>query len=322
MNLELFLRSRESSWQKLEASVGAAKRKPHRLGPEGVLELGRLYRSASADLGMARRRWPGDPVVRRLEDLVGKARPLVYSTPERDDTLLGFFTHRYWARVVQRPGLLALAWALLLIPAALATAWAMHDPAAASGVLPEQFQEVGSGPAGGIPESAGIRSVFTTSIFTNNISVTFKAFAGGVLAGLGTAYILVYNGLILGVIAGLVFKAGSGESFVELVAAHGFLELSCIAVVAAAGLRLGVALIDPGPRPRADAFIKAAREGVEIALGTMPWLVLAGFIEGFFTPEDLGALTDVIVGLGLAGLYWGLVIVLGRRPINEPGSSR
>ncbi len=321
MNLDLFLRSKETSWRDLERATAAAKRKPHKLGAEGVLELGRLYRSASADLGLARRRWPGDPVVGHLEDLVGKARPLVYSTPSREDTLLGFFTHRYWARVAERPGLLALAWALMLAPAALAVVWALHDPAAASGVLPEEYRNVGSSSGGGIPESAGVRSVFSTFIFTNNISVTFKAFAGGALAGLGTAYILIYNGLILGVVAGLVFAAGGGESFVGLVAAHGFLELSCIAVVAAAGLRMGVALVDPGPLPRSDSFVRAAREGVEIALGTMPWLVLAGFIEGFFTPEDVGALTDVIVGLGLAGLFWGLVIVLGRRPIDEPGSS-
>ena len=83
MNLDAFVRSRSEGWSQLEGFVRAARRRPESLGPERVLRLGSLYRSAAADLALARRAFPGDPVVERLERVVAPARALVYSTPSR-----------------------------------------------------------------------------------------------------------------------------------------------------------------------------------------------------------------------------------------------
>jgi protein-S-isoprenylcysteine O-methyltransferase Ste14 len=99
---------------------------------------------------------------------------------------------------------------------------------------------------------------------------------------------------------------------VELVAPHGFLELSCIAVAAAAGFRVGWAVINPGPRARAAALVAEARVGAEVVLGTIPWLVVAGVVEGFVTPRRIGVPAALAVGIGLAALYWALVLWRGR----------
>ena len=123
-----------------------------------------------------------------------------------------------------------------------------------------------------------------SQIFTNNIQVTFLAFAGGMLLGLGTLYVLFQNGMMLGAVGGLAIGAGNGRPFFELVTAHGVLELSCIVVAGAAGLRLGWAIIDPGNRTRGEALRDEARAAVEIVLGTAAWLVVAGLVEGFLTP--------------------------------------
>jgi uncharacterized membrane protein SpoIIM required for sporulation len=156
-----------------------------------------------------------------------------------------------------------------------------------------------------------------SQIFTNNIGVTFLAFAGGILFGLGTLYVLLQNGVLIGVVGGLAIGSGNGRPFFELVIAHGILELSCIIVSGAAGLRLGWSIIDPGNRTRGEALRQEARAAIEIVLGTAPWLVVAGLVEGFLTPSGTGLSTVLAVGLSLGAIYWGLMLWRGN-PEPEP----
>jgi uncharacterized membrane protein SpoIIM required for sporulation len=142
--------------------------------------------------------------------------------------------------------------------------------------------------------------------------VTLVAFVGGLLFGVATVFALVFNGLLLGTIGGLAFGAGNGEAFVRLISSHGPLELSCIVVGGVAGLRLGHALIVPGSRTRLRSLQGEARRSVELAVGTAPWLVLCGFLEGLATGPELPVAVQVTIGLGLAALFWGLVVWRGR----------
>jgi uncharacterized membrane protein SpoIIM required for sporulation len=314
VNLKTFAGEREGEWRELEALLGEARGRPERLGATAARRLGALYRSGAADLAFARRSFPGDPVVRRLEALVRAARPVVYAHARpRQESFVEFLTRGYWRRMLERPWPLLAAWALLIVPAVLAGIWGADDPGGALGVVPEQF--LGASDPGGNGETGlGLadEARFSSEVMTNNVQVTFIAFAGGILACLGTAAIVLYNGLFLGAIAGIVWQAGDGALFVELVAPHGLLELSCISVGAAAGLRLGWAVVSPGPRRRRLVLAEEARRSVEILIGTVPWLVVAGLIEGFVTGSGLGLGGALAVGLGAAGLYWGLAFWRGR----------
>jgi uncharacterized membrane protein SpoIIM required for sporulation len=315
VRLDRFVEERESAWAELEQALAHARGRPERLGPDGVRRLGPLYRGAAADLAQARRRFPGDPLVTRLESLVGRARPVLYSAEPRRAPLREFAVRGYWQRVRAQPRFLMLAWALMVGPALLALLWALSDPGSASGLVPEQFRHVGDSASGGGGDplgGGGEQAAFSSAIFTNNIRVTFLCFAGGVAGGLGTAVVDVYNGVLLGTVAGLASGAGGGSRLVELVAPHGFLELSCIAVAAAAGFRIGWAVISPGPRTRGAALAEQARGGAEVVLGTVPWLVLAGLVEGFVTPRRIGVPGALAVGIALTAVYWGLVLWRGR----------
>ena len=322
MRLERFLSERGPLWDELEHLIERAGRRPERLGPQGVRRLAALYRAAAADLGVARRMWPHDPAATRLEGLVGRARHLVYDSPRSRDSAARFFGTTYWRLVVERPLILLVAALLLVVPAGLGAVWARDDPGAASGLVPAEMRGAGEpGGGGDLGLSAGEQALFAGTIFTNNVQVSFLAFAGGITLGLATAAVVIYNGLLLGAVSGLASGAGNGERLVELVAAHGVLELSCIVVSAAAGLRMGWGIVEPGYRRRSQALVEEAQAAARLALGTAPWLVLAGLVEGFVTPTGLGPLGALAVGLLVAGCYWGLALWRGRLGASERGLS-
>ena len=315
MNLDRFLSERGQSWQELEGLVARARRRPARLGPEGVLRLGAAYRAAAADLALARRAFAGDPVVDRLEQLVSRARSLVYEAPTRRGSIRSFFARDYWRLVAERPVALAAAAVLLFAPATLSATWAVRDPGAAAGLVPQQFRAATESERPWRDLTPGEQADFTTTVFTNNIRVTLVAFAGGVTFGLLTASILVFNGIILGAVGGLMVGAGNGVGFLELVTAHGVLELTCVVVGGAAGLRLGWAIVDPGTLTRAQSAAREGRRTVALALGTAPWLVAAGVVEGFRAQlAEAGVAAVIAVGLTFGLLFWGLVLWRGREP--------
>jgi uncharacterized membrane protein SpoIIM required for sporulation len=304
--------------------LATARGKPETLPARDVLRLGSLYRATAADLATARRLWPHDPVVTRLEGLVARGRSQVYGSTESRRGAVDFFTRDYWVMVAARPLVLLTAAVLLVFPSLLGALWAIDDTPAAASVLPPQFRSVEEDRPEGTDLGLAVeeQAAFSTLIFTNNIQVTFLAFAAGIAVGVGTGAVLLYNGLILGVIAGLAVTAEKGRLVYELVVAHGVLELSCIVVAAAAGMRMGWALVEPGNRTRVKALVENAREGVLIVLGTAPWLVLAGLVEGFITPAGLGFVAVTVVGFGLACLYWGLVWTIGVRYNRAPAFAR
>jgi uncharacterized membrane protein SpoIIM required for sporulation len=309
MNLEAFQRERGPEWRTLEDLLESK-----RLGPEDLLELGRLYRASVADLALARHRFAGEELLERLERLVLRARHIVYGERLRRGSLRAFAGHGYWRLLREHRATLAVALLAMFAPALLSAAWAVHDPGAAIGLVPAAYRGAADPHVRHLPTGAASQAGLASSIFTNNIGVTFLVFAGGLALGAGTLLVLAYNGLLLGTLAGLTIQAGTFSVFVRYVAPHGLLELSCISVAGAAGLGLGRALIDPGLLPRGESLRREARRAVLLVLGTAPWLVLAGLTEGFVTPRALPLGAALAVGVTLATIYWTLALTRGRLP--------
>jgi uncharacterized membrane protein SpoIIM required for sporulation len=322
MRLDTFISARSPDWHELELLLREAGRRPERLGPERLLRLGGLYRAAAADLARLRRHAPRSPETVRLEALVRQGRQAVYDARTRRRSFVRFFVTDYWRLVVERRRFLVIAFVLLFGSAALAALWGIHDPAAATGVVPRQFRPALQPGHPWHDMSPADQSAFTTEVFTNNIQVTLVAFAGGITGGIATALALLYNGLLLGVVGGLMGQAGNGVGFVDLVTAHGVLEISCILVGGAAGLSLGWSIVSPGLRTRRASLQREAVEALLLVLGTAPWLVVAGIVEGNranLAEAGLGAVIGTGVGLGI--VYWGLVLWRGRvraEPATSP----
>jgi uncharacterized membrane protein SpoIIM required for sporulation len=133
----------------------------------------------------------------------------------------------------------------------------------------------------------GIKPVASSAIMTNNMSVGFTTFALGITGGLGTIYMMAFNGLLIGVIGVACYLAGMSLQLWSFVAPHGVLELPAIFIAGGAGLRIAQGLLFPGTLPRRDSLARAGSEAVQLLLGTIPILILAGVIEAFVSPTGL-----------------------------------
>ncbi|MEB0046393.1 MULTISPECIES: stage II sporulation protein M [unclassified Pseudomonas] len=147
----------------------------------------------------------------------------------------------------------------------------------------------------------------------HNIGIAFQTFASGLLLGLGSVFFLFYNGLMIGAVAGYLTQIGYGQTFWSFVIGHGAFELTAIALAGAAGLQLGWALIAPGRLHRAEALRLAARKSVMLICGVMLFLVIAAFIEAYWSSLTGPApMTKYAVGTGLWLSVTAYLLLAGR----------
>ena len=148
----------------------------------------------------------------------------------------------------------------------------------------------------------------------NNIGIAFQTFASGLLLGLGSLFFLLFNGLMIGGVAGHLTRIGYGEPFWSFVIGHGAFELTAIALAGAAGLKLGWALLAPGRLPRGEALRLAAGKAIQLVCGVILFLLVAAFIEAFWSSTTFAS-PDIkyAVGSGLWLLVLSYLLLGGRR---------
>ena len=139
MQIKQFTETRAENWQELDTLLAEAKGSPERLPPDELMRLGELYRRTAADLAIARREFPGDPVIRDLEVRASRSRAAIYGKSSRREAILNFFVDGYWAALYQRRRALWLASAFFFGAAVFGAAFSTLDPSGAAGAVPEAF---------------------------------------------------------------------------------------------------------------------------------------------------------------------------------------
>ena len=305
-----FVAGSREVWERLAASVADVRsRGVKALGADALKRMHDDYRHAAADLAYAQTHYPRSETVGFLNRLVGSAHGELYAArPRRAAAVREFIAGGYPRLVRQNWRPVALSSALLV--AAVAVGWVLSytDPGLARLLLPESFrdtigQAVDSGP--GVESGwLAMAPAISAAITINNVQVSLTVFAGGVTFGAITAWALVRNGLLLGVLAGAFGQAGAALTFWSLIVPHGAIELPAIALAGASGLMLAGALLFPGDRPRGQALRAVAPDAVRLVLGVIPLLLIAGVIEGFITPQAFGEAPKIafgaVAGIGLA----------------------
>ena len=280
-----FISQNEARWKELEAFNQTLQKKGTKvLSRIEVRAFAEVFRAAQYHLAYAKTHYPTGTCLPYLTHIVGVAHNYYYVREKGSLwAVLNYFRAHFPAAARRTFIYSAAAAALFFAGMIFAYFYVAADLSRFNQIFPWEF-------AGGDFNDGEViwdYPLMSAIIMTNNIRVAIMAFAFGITAGIGTAWILFYNGMIIGALASYVSAAGTGRDtliFWSLILPHGVPELAAIFLSGACGLMIGKALLMPGRYKRTDAVIKCAREAVELIPGIVVILIVAALIEGFFTP--------------------------------------
>ena len=284
-----WIEKRKQYWDRLEQLLEQTQRRGIRSLDRGELrELGLLYRQAASDLAVLRADTSSVHFARYLNQLLARAHNTIYSGKKTSAvSILHFFRDTYPEVFRRNLPYCLLALALFLVGALAGSVLTLQDPDFQLKVLGPQMVETIRRREMWTHSIVAIKPLASSAIMTNNLSVAFTTFAAGITAGLGTMYMIVFNGVLIGVIGMACYLSGMSLQLWSFVAPHGVLELPAIFIAAGAGLRLASGLLFPGVLPRKESLARAGREAVQLLLGCVPVLFVAGIIEAFVSPTEL-----------------------------------
>lgn len=281
---------------------------------DDVRTFSQLFREVCFDLSLIKSRGWGDGLEQYVNQLVVNGHNAFYSAPPGNlSFLVDFLWYRFPRTFRANLGYFLLAAALFFLPLVVTTAVVIRYPEVGPMIVErsqlEQANEMYSKDSplskGEISEYGDQRTGMAGFYIYNNIGIAFRAFSTGVLFGVPTIIVLLFNGIAIGAVAGHIIERGNSEQFLQFVVGHGSFELTAIAVAGGAGLMLGDALLHSGQRRLVDALVVRGREAVVIALGAGAMLFVAALIEAYWSPLPI----DASIKFSLGGLLWLLVFV-------------
>jgi uncharacterized membrane protein SpoIIM required for sporulation len=314
---------RKAHWARLEALVAACGRRGvASLDHDELQELALLYRQTAADLSTARDDRGSAPLARHLNELLGRTHNLIYGGQRsRPRGILHFYAATFPEVFRRTFAYTFAAFAVFALGAAAGVLLAASDPGFERFILGGAMMDTIERREMWTHGIVAVKPLASSAIMTNNLSVSFAAFASGMLAGAGTLYMMAFNGLLIAVIATACFRAGMGVSLWSFVAPHGVLELPAIFIAGGAGLMLARGILVPGPLPRRESIAEAGAEAVRLFLGVLPLLVIAGVIEGFVSPTSIPPTVKFAMAAGILVVFAAYLLRAG--PANErPPSPR
>lgn len=286
MTQQRFEQAHRQEWEALAAWLAA----PQTDSGQPDSDFPALYRRVCHHLALARSRMYSPALIDELHDLVLRGHALLYKTPSHTmGRLLRLFTVRFPRQVRREAPLVALAAVLFFGPLLTLILVLQYAPDMVYTVLdPDQVQGLQEMYAPGREKLGRERDadsdfqMFGFYIF-NNTSIGFRTFASGLLLGIGTLVVLIYNGLVIGAAAGHLTQIGYISSFWGFVAGHSAFELTAIVLSGTAGLRLGLAVLAPGRASRLRALRQAADQSVPVISGAALLFLMAAFVEAFWS---------------------------------------
>ena len=296
-----WLEKRQPYWRRLEALIEQSGRGGvSRLSRSELQELGLLYRQIASDLSTVREDSASRQIWSYLNQLLGRAHNLVYMGRKTNAAgIVQFFRVTYPRLFRENFAYPLTAFLIFLAAAVVGMALCFSDPGFERYFLGGQMIDTIEQHRMWTHSVVALKPLASSFILTNNISVALTTFASGILVGLGTVYMLFFNGLLMGVIGTACWQAGMSRDLWSFVAPHGVLELPSIFIAGGAGLLLARGLLFPGTLPRRDSLVEAGGRAVRLVVGVVPLLVIAGFIEGYVSPSNFPAPLKFALGAAL-----------------------
>lgn len=288
MEINRFIRDNKSVWTELELLLGRMSRKRSKLTAAELDRFTELYKTVSAHLATMQTHDPNNETTVMLNHLLARAHNMMYRESNRSSQQLRtFFLHYFPSLIGARALFIMLALLLFGIGALSGFLAVRSDPMKLTLIIPANIAEGIDPMATELPRGDLHSPIMSTEIMTNNIRVAILAFISGITLGIGTIYLLIFNGLMVGALAAVFLQAGKSYVFWAYILPHGVIELTAIFIAGGAGLYMGYRIFVPGIYTRRHRLIETAKESAQLMLGTIPLFVIAGIIEGYITPSTL-----------------------------------
>jgi uncharacterized membrane protein SpoIIM required for sporulation len=317
-----WIETRRKYWDRLTLLLDrATSAGPRGLSHKELREVALLYRQVAGDLSALRQEQSAKPLQAVLNTLLTRAHNLIYSQRKTSLLHIWHFFRRDYPPLFRRllPYTLA-SLALMVAGALLGAALAIVRPEFMDHMLgPQMLATIHQHKMWTLSVNS-MAPAASSAIMTNNLTVTFTAFALGITAGLGTIYMIVWNGILLGVVGVACAQHQMSLQLWSFVAPHGSLELPSIVIAGAAGLRLGAGLLFPGVYSRRHAIMLAGAESARLVAAVIPLLIVAGTFEGFFSPSTTIPIPiNFVTGAILFSLLFTWLFLSGRehQPITR-----
>lgn len=309
-----WLEKRQNHWKRLERLLDQCQKEGLKsLTRLELQELGLLYRQAAADLSALREDPSGKSYARYLNLLLSRAHNTIYAGQKSSARGIVHFYRYTYPRIFRRNLSLTTTAFLLFVAGGLAgMLLSLTRPDYMSMLLGPHMMETIDHHKMWTDSVRGIMPLASSGIMTNNMTVSFLAFAGGITAGVFTVYSMVFNGVLIGTVGTACWLGGMSLPLWSFVAPHGVLELPAIFIAGGAGLRIAQGMLFPGLLSRSDSLAKSGGEAVRLLMGIIPILILAGMIEGFISPSTLGWQYKFALAGAIAVPFFGYLFRAGR----------
>jgi uncharacterized membrane protein SpoIIM required for sporulation len=312
-----WIHKRRPYWDRLAALLAQSDASGlGQLSRAELQELALLYRQVAADLSVLRQDATSRTYAQHVNQLLARAHHIIYSGRKTNLLTLFRFLRDEYPAVFQRQIGSVAASALVfvsfgLVGAALTSARPafMRNFLGPEMIATMERHEMWTEPV------VSIAPMASSWIMTNNLSVCFITFAGGMVFGLGTFLLLFTNGMELGIIAAACHHYEMSRALWSFVAPHGSLELPSILIAGGAGFRLGRGLLFPGALRWKESVARGGIEATQLVSGIIPLLVIAGLLEGFFSPSHAPVWLKFTVG----GLLFTMLNLWLFRPVKKQG---
>jgi uncharacterized membrane protein SpoIIM required for sporulation len=286
---EQFIKSNSNIWRELQdLSVIIKKNGIKSLSSKDVNRFLHVFRLCSHDLAYARTHYAESSVVEYLNSLISDCHSYVYAVKKISPwQVVTYITYGFPKRLKEYRWYVLCSFGIFAFGLVLSLLMTLYNGDNASMFLPQTIiDSAKSGKSGGGQWNSPLMSSY---IMVNNITISLKAFVLGITLGLGTIYVLFFNGAILGSLTGLIYLYGSPKNYWSLILPHGIIELTAVFISGAAGLLIAKSLLLPGEYSRAHSLIAGTKKAVSLVFGVVFLLIIAGIIEGFFTPLNIPA---------------------------------
>lgn len=289
--------------------------------------LSALYLEVTDHLSYAQTFYPRSNTQQYLNMLASQAHQKIYTTRrESRNRFLSFFTKEFPLEFYQYHKQLLLAFTVFILFAVVGAFSASSDGSFVRMILGDAYvnmtmENISNDDPMAVYKQMGEMDMFL-GITINNIKVSLYAFVFGIFLGLGTLYIIMQNAIMLGSFQYFFYEKGLLWESVRTIWIHGTIEISVIIVAACAGLVVGRSILFPGTYTRLASFVQGVKAGLKVVISTIPFFIIAGFLEGFVTrhTEMPDWLAILIIGLSLALILYYYVfypILLNKRKIHE-----